>query len=80
MELDRPGKFPGLRDRMLKNSQDSARVSHWPGLRCAGQHTATRQPRTIDRVGRFGYRATAWIVAIAGSVIVVLMVATLLIR
>lgn len=73
--------FRGLGDRMLKDSQEGARSVPLagPALRRVNMRLLGNQ-ETIDRVGRFGYRATAWVFAVAGPVVVVLMVTTFFVR
>jgi Tfp pilus assembly protein PilX len=73
--------FRGLGDRMLKDSRESARAVPLtgPALRRASMRLLGSQ-ENIDKAGRLGYRATAWVFAIAGPVILFLMVATLLVR
>ena len=73
--------FRGLGDRMLKDSRESAQAVPLtgPGLRRPNMRLLGSQ-ENLDRVGRLGYRAIAWVFAIAGPVIAFLMVATLLVR
>jgi hypothetical protein len=70
--------FRGLGDRILKDSQQSARNVPLAGptlrrvnLRLLGSED------NIDKAGRLGQRATAWVFAIVGPVIVLAAVLTL---